>query len=99
MSDSEVVAQLPRDPSPDELKVIELGLKQPLSTIDMKAPQLLGVHFGKSHKKFILSMDKGMGKTIVYLTAGLDGFPEYVVIVPILRRQVWFRPWHQGATP
>jgi hypothetical protein len=72
---------LVRDPSPDQLKVMELGLKQPLSTLEMKAPQLLGYNYGLTHKKYILSMDKGMGKTVVYLTAGLNGEPEYVIIV------------------
>lgn len=77
----DLVNTLPREPSPDELKVLELGLKQPLPTLEMKAPQILGVNFGYTHKKFILSMDKGMGKTVVYLTYGLRGEPEHVILV------------------
>jgi hypothetical protein len=70
-----------REKSPDQLRVEELGLKQPLPTLEMKAPQLLGYHFGITHPKHVLSMDKGMGKTVVYLSVGLTGEPEYVIIV------------------
>lgn len=81
MTDQEVVKALPREPSPDQLKVLQMGLKQPLPTLQMSAPQLLGYHFGITHPKFVLSMDKGMGKTVVYLAVGLKGEPEYVIVV------------------
>lgn len=67
--------------SPDALRCIELGLQQPLPTIELKPPQLLYVSYGLTHKKHIQSMDKGMGKTIAYLIVALDGEPEYVIIV------------------
>lgn len=69
-----------REPSPDDLKVAELGLKQPLSTIELRSPQLLGFNYGLTHPKHILSMDKGMGKTIVYILTLLSGEPEHVII-------------------
>lgn len=69
-----------REPSPDQLKAIQLGLAQPLPTINLKAPQLIGYHFGITHPKHVLAMDKGMGKTIVYLSVGLHGEPEHVII-------------------
>lgn len=47
--------------------VEELGLRQPLDTIELKAPQLLVYYYGLYHNRFILSFDKGMGKTITYL--------------------------------
>lgn len=72
---------LERGASPDHIKCIELGVKQPLSTINMTAPQLLAYNFGLTHPKFILSLDKGMGKTITYLSIGLTGEPENVIIV------------------
>jgi hypothetical protein len=70
-----------REESPDSIRVRELGLTQPLSTIDLKPPQLLYVNFGWTHPKHIQSMDKGMGKTVAYLVVGLKGEPEYVIIV------------------
>lgn len=70
-----------REPSPDQLKVINLSLKQPLSTIDFTAPQILAYNFGITHPKFIMSMDKGMGKTVTYLAVGLKGEPEYVILL------------------
>lgn len=45
-----------------------LKLEQPLDSIVLKAPQLLVHHYGLSHRRFILSFDKGMGKTIAYLS-------------------------------
>lgn len=45
-----------------------LKLEQPLETIAFKNPQLLAYHFGLTHPRFILSFDKGMGKTITYLS-------------------------------
>ena len=70
-----------REPSPDQLKAIQLGLTQPLPTINFSAPQLIGYNYGITHKKFILSLDKGMGKTVLYLAIGLTGQPEYVILV------------------
>lgn len=71
---------LSREPSSDQLKVINLGLKQPLQTISFKAPQILAYNYGLTHDRFILSMDKGMGKTVTYLSVGLKGEPEHVII-------------------
>lgn len=57
----------------DDAEIVEgLGIAQPLSTITLKAPQLLAQHFGSIRKRFILSFDKGMGKTITYLTICKD---------------------------
>lgn len=70
-----------REVSPDQEKVIRLGLGQPLSTINFTAPQILAFNFGITHPKFILSLDKGMGKTITYISIALNGSPENVVIV------------------
>lgn len=69
-----------REPSPDQLKVIDLQLKNPLPTLQMRAPQLLCYHFGVTHPKFIMSLDKGMGKTALYQAIGLRGEPENVII-------------------
>jgi hypothetical protein len=69
-----------REKSPDQIRVEELRLKQPLSTITFTAPQLLYHYYGKTHPKHIQSMDKGMGKTVAYLSVALLGEPEYVII-------------------
>lgn len=66
--------------SPDAVRVKELGLRQPLTTLEMTAPQLMAHYYGLSHKRFILSMDKGQGKTVTYLSIALNGEPEHVVI-------------------
>jgi hypothetical protein len=70
-----------REKSPDQIRVEELGLKQPLTTINFTAPQLLYHYFGATHRKHIQSMDKGMGKTVAYLSVAFIGQPEYVIIV------------------
>lgn len=70
-----------REPSPDQLKVIQMDLANPLSTLQMSAPQLLGHYYGITHPKHILAMDKGMGKTVVYLSVGLHGEPEHVIVI------------------
>jgi hypothetical protein len=70
-----------REPSPDHLKAIKFQLEQPLSTITFTAPQLIGYNYGITHRKFILSLDKGMGKTVLYLAVGLNGEPERVILV------------------
>lgn len=57
----------PSEDITDQEIVEQLGLSQPLEGITFKAPQLLAYHFGLSHPRFILSFDKGMGKTITYL--------------------------------
>lgn len=67
--------------SPDQLKVEELKLSQPLPSITLTPPQLIGVNYGWTHNKFVLSMDKGMGKTVVYQLITLNGEPDHVVIV------------------
>lgn len=57
----------PSEEMTDQEIVDALGLQQPLTTITFKAPQLLAINFGRTHKKFVLSFDKGMGKTLTYL--------------------------------
>lgn len=69
-----------RELSPDQTKAIEMGLQQPLSTLSFTAPQLIGYYYGTTHDKFILSLDKGMGKTVLYLAIALRGNPEYVIL-------------------
>ena len=66
--------------SPDQLMVEKLGLTQPLTTIDFKAPQILGHHQIRTKKKVILSMDKGMGKTITYVSAAFREGAVNVII-------------------
>ncbi len=68
-------------PNPDQLKCIQLGLEQPLSTLNFTAPQMLAHYYGITHPKHILALDKGMGKTVTYLSVGLHGEPEHVIIV------------------
>jgi len=76
----------PREPSPDDILVERKGLKQPLEAKPeygfhgFSAPQLLAYDFGLRNKKFILSLDKGMGKTLVYIARALHGEPEHVII-------------------
>ena len=50
----------PSEEMTDQEIVDALGLQQPLPTITFKAPQLLAINFGRTHKKFVLSFDKGM---------------------------------------
>lgn len=69
------------DLNPDQLKVLQMGLQQPLTTIELKAPQLIAYYYGQTHNKYVLSLDKGMGKTIVYISNLLTGQPEHVIIV------------------
>ena len=53
----------------DDADIVEmLGLEQPLQSITLKAPQLIAHYFGLTHPRFIMSYDKGMGKTIAYLS-------------------------------
>lgn len=49
-----------------------LDIAQPLEGITFKAPQLLAYKYGLAAKRFILSFDKGMGKTVTYLTIMRD---------------------------
>lgn len=56
----------------DQDIVDALGLKQPLESITFKAPQLLVYYYGLTHPRFVLSFDKGMGKTIAYLSILYD---------------------------
>ncbi|MGL5078941.1 MAG: SNF2-related protein [Waterburya sp.] len=63
------LAQVPLSQQPvfDELRVKEWGLQQPLDNITLKSFQLIGSHFGKKRRRFILSIAPGGGKTIVAL--------------------------------
>src|SRR3990167_9406315 len=66
----------------DDQEVAErLGLEQPLETITLKAPQLLVYFFGLTHPRFIMSFDKGMGKTIAYLAVLHANNPTKTVII------------------
>lgn len=62
---------------------VRLGLEQPLETITLKSPQLLVYYYGLSHPRFIMSYDKGMGKTIAYLATlyMAQGFDGKVILV------------------
>lgn len=66
----------------DDAEVVKkFALEQPLPTIEFKAPQLLVYHFGLTHPRFVMSFDKGMGKTIAYLATLYEAEPGKVVIV------------------
>ena len=47
----------------------------------MTAPQLLATDFTGKRKKIILGLDKGMGKTIVYLISSFLAGAKYIVIL------------------
>ncbi len=82
-----------------------LKLEQPFDSITYKAPQLLVHYFGLTHPRFIMSYDKGMGKTIAYLGSLYATEPQRVVIVCgsnaklAQRREIqrhlhkWFNRW------
>jgi hypothetical protein len=66
----------------DDVEIVRaLKLVQPLPSIVLKAPQLLVYYFGLTHPRFIMSYDKGMGKTIAYLGSLYADEPTKVVIV------------------
>lgn len=80
-------------PGQDDAKAVDIldGLGE-LSQVTMrdhvfekdilfKAPQNLAVWFGHKHKRFILSFDKGMGKTITYLKIAKDSGADRIVIL------------------
>jgi hypothetical protein len=73
----------PSDEVSDEELVRRLGLAQPYpGVVDFKAPQLLATDFAASHPKFILSFQKGMGKTLTYFTAAQQiGSPEHNLLL------------------
>lgn len=89
----------------DQEVVDALKIQQPLKSITLKAPQLLVYAFGRTHPRFIMSFDKGMGKTIAYLATLYMMRPEKLVIVcsenakPAQRREIvrhlhmWFDKW------
>jgi SNF2 family DNA or RNA helicase len=58
-----------------------LKLEQPLESIILKAPQLLVYWYGQSHPRFVMSFDKGMGKTIAYLSILYALEPQKMVIL------------------
>lgn len=49
--------------------------------VTFKAPQVLACHFAKTHRKFILSFDKGMGKTLTYLRIAQDSEVDRIIIL------------------
>lgn len=54
---------------------------KPLEKIDLKAPQKLAIAFGKQQKRYILSLDKGMGKTLTYLTTMQElGVEKFIIL-------------------
>ena len=61
----------------DDVDIVQaLKLEQPLDTITLKAPQLLAYHYGLTHRRFIMSLDKGCGKTIAYLAVLYRANPQ-----------------------
>lgn len=71
----------PREDYDDQAIVAQLGLTQPIEGITFKAPQLLAVEYGKREPKCILSLDKGMGKTLVYLYLTISSSAERIIIL------------------
>lgn len=71
----------PNENMPDEDIVKALGLPKYLDTLDLKAPQKLAINFGARTPRFILSFDKGMGKTVTYLTAMHEQRPDRLLIL------------------
>jgi len=67
----------------DEVLVEELGLHQPMLErgVTLKNPQLLAVQFGKQSPRFILSFDKGMGKTLTYLRIAEESGVEQILLL------------------
>lgn len=67
----------------DEEIVRQLGLERdPLGgTLIWKNPQLLALQMGQQSRRFILSLDKGMGKTVVYLQIADDINPARLLIL------------------
>lgn len=67
----------------DDTEIVS-GLNLPdisLPGIKWKAPQLLAINYGLQQKKFVLSLDKGMGKTLTYLmTFHLAGIENYLIL-------------------
>lgn len=65
----------------DDIAQIErMGYKQPREDITLRPFQLLAYYFGIRVKRFVLSLDKGLGKTLVdYLILEALGTPRLVV--------------------
>jgi hypothetical protein len=79
----ERIHSFPNEDATDEELVARLGLQQPMpGIVEFKNPQLLGLEFAREHAKFILSFQKGMGKTLVYFRAAQEyGSPEHNLIL------------------
>ncbi len=50
------------------LEAARLGLTQPFETVTLRPFQLCAMHYGHKVKRFVLSMDKGLGKTLTILS-------------------------------
>lgn len=105
-SDPKQFYSFPREDVSDAALVAMFGITQPLPNITLKDPQLLAYHFGQTHKKFVLSFDKGMGKTVLYLAIIAramqdEGHPRLVILCTknamlAQRREILrhFPQWH-----
>lgn len=69
----------------DKEQVLDLGLVQPLTTINLADPQLLAIHhIDTISPRMILFLDKGMGKTLTYLVPSLRrlrSHPDEVLLI------------------
>lgn len=79
----ERIHSFPNEDATDEELVARLGLQQPMpGIVEFKNPQLLALEFAREHPHFILSFQKGMGKTLVYFRAAQEiGSPEHNLIL------------------
>lgn len=83
------LSEAPTDPDTqadqDALEVLERGLTTPAYLVDaglqLTNPQLLAVEQLTSTKRGILSLDKGMGKTLTYLVAAYEAGATKLVIL------------------
>jgi hypothetical protein len=75
-------AEMERVGIDDATLVDELALEQPRpNLVQLKNPQLVGTQFGKEHRRFILSLDKGMGKTLVYMQIAAECGVQDILIL------------------
>ena len=85
LSKLQVEHSFPTSGVDDDELVALLGLETPQFLLDkgleLKAPQLLAVQFAKQSPHFILSFEKGMGKTIVYLLAAHNAGAQRTLII------------------
>jgi hypothetical protein len=72
----------PREDITDKELVNQMGIPlRQVGSLTFKAPQNLVTHYAQSHSRFILSFDKGMGKTITYLQIMKErGFDKLIIL-------------------